>query len=501
MTFFHRLLDLPLLVILLGICAVSMFLPAAHALALGEFSVARGFFYSGFILLILTSKIAIATATDHARGAGQNQLASMIGAYLLLPVVLAVPMQQSVPDLSFVDAWFEMLSCFTMTGASLFETPGAIAPPVHFWRSLVGWLGGYYTLVMLASVLAPIGLGGVELIGGGAPWAGSGSAQIAKIAEPSQRIIHFSRQLFPVYAGLTLILWVALLMAGDSALIALCHAMGTLSTSGISPLTGLAGTASGMPGEALIFICFGLALTRRLWPSAAIADRTLKIWQDPELRLALGILAFVTVVIVLRVVGLGTEGSGLNTVAGVLRAVWGAAFTTLSFLTTTGFHSASWPDLGLPGLFLLGLSIIGGGVATTAGGVKLLRVYALLRHGERELERIVHPHSIGGHGPVARRLRREGAYMAWIFFMVFGLSLACITAALTLTGIGFNDALVLAIAGLSTTGQLAAVVGETPISYASLDSAPLAILGVAMILGRLEILAVMALLASKSWAR
>ena len=501
MTFFHSLRDLPILVILLGICAVLMFLPAAHALALGQFAVARGFFYSGIIFLILTSMIAIATATDHARGTAQNQLASMIGAYLLLPIVLAVPMQQAVVGLSFGDAWFEMLSCFTMTGATLFETPGAIAPPVHFWRSLVGWLGGYYTLVMLAAVLGPIGLGGVELIGGRARQAGGGSAQIAKIAEPSQRIIHFSRQLFPVYAGLTLILWVALLIAGDTALIALCHAMGTISTSGISPLTGLDGTASGMPGEALIFVFFGLALTRRLWPSTAIADRTSKIWQDPELRLALGILAFVTVVIVLRVGGLGNEDRELNTVSGLLRAVWGAAFTTLSFLTTTGFQSAWWPDLGLAGLFLLGLSIIGGGVATTAGGVKLLRVYALLRHGERELERIVHPHSIGGHGQVARRLRREGAYMAWIFFMIFGLSWAFITATLTLTGIGFNDALVLAIACLSTTGQLATVAGDTAISYASLDSADLAILGVAMVLGRLEILAVVTLFVSKSWAR
>jgi trk system potassium uptake protein len=113
----------------------------------------------------------------------------------------------------------------------------------------------------------------------------------------------------------------------------------------------------------------------------------------------------------------------------------------------------------------------------------------------------VHPHSIGGHGPVARRLRREGAYLAWIFFMIFGLSIAGVTAALTLTGLGFQDALIYGIACLTTTGQLADAVGDAPLSYGKLDSVPMAILGVAMVLGRLEILAVFALLAPKGWAR
>lgn len=501
MIFLRRLLDLPILVILMGLCATAMVLPAAHALVLGQFGVARAFFYSGLILLILTAMIAIATATYHARNTARNQLVSMVGAYLILPVILAVPVHQATADIGFGQAWFEMLSCFTMTGATIFDTPGAIATSVHFWRAFVGWLGGGYTLVMLASVLAPMGLGGVELLGGTARPAGTSSAQITRITEPSQRVIQASAQLFPIYGGLTVALWIALLVAGDSALIALCHAMGTVSTSGISPLAGLEGTASGRVGEAMIFICLGLAITRRLWPSVGIADRSMKIWQDPELRLALGIVVFVTAVILLRVSVSQPSGEGLKTVSELLSAIWGAAFTSVSFLTTTGYQSASWPGIGPPGLFLLGLAIIGGGVATAAGGIKLLRVYALLRHGERELERIVHPHSIGGHGPVARRLRREGAYMAWIFFMIFGLSIAGVTAALTLTGLGFQDALIYGIACLTTTGQLANTVGDAPLSYGNLDSAPMAILGVAMVLGRLEILAVFVLLAPKSWAR
>ena len=142
---------------------------------------------------------------------------------------------------------------------------------------------------------------------------------------------------------------------------------------------------------------------------------------------------------------------------------------------------------------------MGGGVATTAGGVRLLRVYALLRHGERELERIVHPSSIGGGGEMARRLRSEGAYMAWIFFMLFALSIAAVMMAVSLTGLEFEPATILSIASLSNTGPLAVVAGDTPLSWASLSDPTKAVLALAMVLGRLETLALIALFNPDFW--
>src|SRR5690606_37299910 len=143
----------------------------------------------------------------------------------------------------------------------------------------------------------------------------------------------------------------------------------------------------------------------------------------------------------------------------------------------------------------------GGGVATTAGGVKLLRVYALWKHGLRELEKLVEPHSVGGRGAVARHLRRQGAYIAWIFFMLYALSIAVVMLALALEGLGLNDSLVFSLAALSTTGQLANVAGEARLSYAALSDVARMILAAAMVLGRVETLAIIALLNPEFWRR
>ena len=186
-------------------------------------------------------------------------------------------------------------------------------------------------------------------------------------------------------------------------------------------------------------------------------------------------------------------------------ALWGALFTVMSFLTTTGFVSEHWIEaqdwsgLPTPGLILLGLALIGGGVATTAGGVKLLRVFALYQNGTREMERLVHPHSVSGAGVAGRRLQSNGAFIAWIFFMLFALSLTAVTLLLTLTGVRFDNAIVLSIASLSTTGPLVEYATDVPIRLIELGISAKMILCGAMVLGRLETLAIIALLTPDLW--
>jgi trk system potassium uptake protein TrkH len=413
-----------------------------------------------------------------------------------------------VPDTGLVNSWWEMVSSFTTTGASLYD-PERLPVSLHLWRALVGWMGGFFILVMAIAVLAPLRIGGFEIFFSGGFGQTSGVAPSFLrdgVSEPGERIAHYVRVLFPAYAGLTAALWLLLIIAGDPADLAIIHAMSTLSTSGISPLPQPGDAPSGLLGEALIMVFLVPALSRRFWPGGGELRASERLRDDPELLLAAALVLAMTGFFVLRhwIAALDIANASASFSA-ILRSFWGSFFTALSFLSTTGFESASWNEarqwsgLGTPGVILAGLTITGGGIATTAGGVRLLRVYALIRLGQRELEKLVHPQSIAGGGPVARRLRREGAYIAWIFFMLFALSIAGVMLAVTAAGLDFEPALILSIAALSNTGQLASVAADTPIDWASLSDLSKALLAGAMALGRLETLAIIALLNPDFW--
>ena len=494
-----RLAELPLLVVLLGLSGAVALLPALYAIGVDDHDHARDFLYSALILIVLTVMLGIATAAYTPRDPARSHLAALVLAYAVLPFALVLPLREALPDTSLVNAWFEMISAFTTTGASVYP-PDRLADAVHLWRATVGWFGGFLFILAAYAILAPLNLGGTEVSSGRVPGRGAvGTAQIAPAADPAARLTRFAVVLFPAYAALTFLLWCGLLVFGENGLAALIHAMGTLSTSGITGRTPFEASGAGLPGELLVFLCFVFAITRRALPGVRLAENRRPLLQDPELRLAALLILTVTLILFLRhwlVSGdLDTEGA-----AEAAPAFWGILFTAASFLTTTGYVSADWQTatlwsgIGTPGLVLLGLAIVGGGTATAAGGVKLLRVYALLRHGERELEKIIHPSSIGRGGGEARRLRREGAQFAWVFFMLFATSIAVVSALLLLQGVGFEQTMVLAIAALTTTGQLADLGAAEPILYAKLTDPVKIILGIAMVVGRLETLALLALI-------
>ena len=500
---------LPLLVVLMGIVALAMYLPALHAQIGHQLPVARAFFYSGTITLFLVAMVALALGGRLRRPSPRGMLAALAGAYLLLPLLMAVPFAQALPEGRFLDAWFEMLSSFTTTGATLYA-PSRLPQSLHLWRAMAGWGGGFFIILMAVSVLAPLDLGGIELVSRrDAPRATLASAQIVHVSDPHERLMRYLTSLFPVYTGATLILWLGLVITGESSFVALCHAMATLSTSGISPVAGLRLGPAGMPGEMLVLLFMLPALSRRLLPHAILVDRSRPISAEPELRVAAAIVAAVAVSVFLRRWLIVIELQGSDPLGAALHSLWGAIFTAVSFLTTTGFESAdwiaarSWSGLGTPGLLLLGLAITGGGVGTAAGGVKLMRIYALALQGQRELNRIVHPSQVSGGGVLERQLRGAGAYIAWVFFMLFAISIFVVTAALALAmpNANFEKLLILAIGALTTTGQLADLAADKPIFYHDLGGWAKAILGLTMIVGRLETLAILALLAPDSWRR
>lgn len=495
--------SLPLFVQLMGFAVAMMYLPMAFAIRLEDWDVARTFFYHTTFLLILIALVGIAVTGYASRNSARHYLLTVFGAFLTIPALLAMPFNVLVPSITYFQAYFEMLSSLTTTGATLFDDPSLVPAPLHMMRAIVGWIGGFFILVVALSIFAPLQIGGFEVFT--ATRGGQkGINQIAS-ADASKRLKRYAAQIFPVYVFVTAILVLCLLIAGDRTLVAVSHAMSIISTSGISPVGGLQGANSGYAGEALMFLFLFLAVSRHTFFFASNTEWADNLKSDKEINLVLICITVIPILLFIRHWTAAFEGTGTDDAATAFAALWGAVFTVLSFLTTTGFESnawegaQSWSGLGTTGIILMGLAIMGGGIATTAGGVKLLRIYALYKHGQREIQRLSYPNSVSSASSRSRFIRREGAQIAWIFLMLFVLSLALVALALAATGISFSDSLLFATAGLSNTGPLAHAAGESFTGYANISDTGKAILCIAMVLGRLEALAVIAVLNPNYW--
>ena len=502
-----RIPGVPPFVALMGLFALSMYIPAIVAASARDWQTARSFLQPGTLFLAVFAMVAFATAGSPRWRGARGDLMTLLAAFSALPLMLALPLWESLQDRRYLDVYFEMVSSVTTTGATVFDDPARLSGADHLWRALVGWLGGLLMWTAAAALLEPLGLGGFEILRQSGHVDRSGGDRTGRRKDGPARLRRHVILLFPAYATLTLVLWAGLMVAGGDPLSAACHAMSTMATSGISPIGGIDASGAGLPGEMMVFVFFGFALSRRTFSRDHVWLDRRRLTDDPEIRMGLFFAVTVPLLLVARhFVGV-IEEDAVNSLGDGLKALWGMVFMVMSFLSTTGFESAAWESaldwsgLEVPGLTLLGLAMIGGGVATTAGGVKLLRVYVLYCHANRELERLVHPSSVGGSGGRARYLRRQGAYMAWIFFMLFAISIAVVMLALSLAGLDFETALTLTIAALSNTGPLASIAGETPLSYAVLPDAAKLILAGSMVLGRLETLAIIALLNPELWRR
>lgn len=499
------LLRLPLFLPIWGLFALAMFVPAGYAAAQGASGTAASFLLAGLSGLIAVTLIALALGDRTPQHGAMGQLLSLLGTFTVIPLFLAVPFHDALGNARFLNVYFDMVSAITTTGADIFHDPGRLEPTLHLWRALVAWLGGLLMWVAAAAILAPLSLGGFEVTARGQPGrAVEAPMQLDRI-DPRRRLVTIGRTLAPVYAGLTAVLWVLLLFDGETGLTGFCHASSVMATSGLSPVGGVQNAGSGLAGEIVMFLFMFFALSRLTFSSDTATLGHARLDRDPEFRIGLLLVTGVPALLFLRhwigAIDVATTGD----LGQAVHAFWGSMFTVMSFLSTTGFYSADWhtaqqwSGLSTPGLVLMGLALIGGGVATTAGGVKLLRVYALYLNGLRGMERLVYPSSVSSTSGPNRRIQKGGAFIAWVFFMLFALALTFITLVLTAFGVSFENAIVLSIATLSTTGPLIDIAAETPIRLLELGAGAKAILCAAMVLGRLETLAIVTLITPNLW--
>ncbi len=241
---------LPFFVVLMGLGSLIMMIPATYGWATSDFVGMRIFFYGTILFGTLTLLVGLATAGYEPPNLARSQLLTLVAAFTVLPLMFAVPFAEATSNTSYADAWFEMVSSFTTTGATLFDTPGLISSTLHLWRATVGWVGGFLVWVVAIALFAPMNLGGFEVrsLGGYGQQNHASIAQIGKVADSSERLSRYAVDFAPIYFGLTTVLWVILIALGETPSVAVIHAMSTISTSGISPIGGTYFSSAGFWG-------------------------------------------------------------------------------------------------------------------------------------------------------------------------------------------------------------------------------------------------------------
>ncbi|MEM8791129.1 MAG: potassium transporter TrkG [Pseudomonadota bacterium] len=500
---------LPILTLLLGLLALAMLIPSAFAAFGKEWKIARAFLHPAIFTMLAACVVSFLVPANREVTA-RRELRVLLLAWLLVPAFAAIPVVRLEPTLGAVGGWVEMVLAFTTTGGSLFADLTTVPDAVHLWRGIVGWFGGLVTLIAAYVIMAPRRLGGFEVDAGSPRSAGTvnpNQSVVLTAATPplEARLARAIRIVLPVYAGLTALLALILSGLGESGLNSSVHAMSIMATSGISPdPEGIAG-ASSFLAELVIAAFLVLAASRVLYFNASQIGRAREWRTDPELKLMGWLVALATFLLFARhwvgAITVDEQKGSLDALA----ALWGTIFTTLSFLTTTGFESAfwetarDWSGLQNPGLLLLGLCAVGGGAATTAGGVKLIRAYALIRHGMREVQRIAQPDSVIGIGLSGRTITRQGAVIAWTFIMLYFIALMIVIVGLAASGMRFENALVAATAAISNTGPIFPILSSDTSAFADLSRNAQVILGLAAIAGRIEVLALVAIFNVDAW--
>ena len=485
-----RFQKLPLAISIPTLFILMLMIPSVHGFISGDSHKGRSFFYAvllglfGLTFLRFSLQGTVFPMHRHA------QLWSLIAFFLGFPLLLAIPLYEVSAAGQFIDAYLDIVSTVTTTGLPVFA-PGSLSETLVIWRVILGWASGFLIWVFAWSIFAPLNLGGFEHLGArGEAMTQTQNARQTTGRLPAEKFWSEAVRLGPVYLWITLAAALALLIVSGDPSYALLRAMATIATFGIE-IPEHSG-AGGVGGEVILALVMLFALSRSTFSTVFARARKWRVTEDPELRVAAGLVLVATLVLI---------GQGARYVEGLgahLELVWGAFFTSLSYLTTTGLASDSLP-VGLVNLdpveiILVALAMIGGGVATTAGGIKLLRVFILTGHSRAEVNRLIAPSQVMSGQIESSSHDHHSAMLACVFLVLFILVMGAITLALTVAGSPVKDSLYLTLATVTNTGPLLPTGSGAETLVMSLPTQAKMILAAAMVLGRLEVLALLALL-------
>lgn len=448
--------------------AIVIFVIALVTLLAQSWLAARAFLITAGMLGFAGGLIWSATTgiTIVARAAEAS--AYVMALWVLTPVFLIIPFVILAPGLTYLDALFESYSAFTTTGAVLLA-PESVPDAVIFWRCLLSFLGGYMTLLTAAGVLAAFDKAGLDL---------RKSILLTVSKENIFSNLHVAaRRIAFIYCGLTAVGFLCLMATSVPAFEALCLAFSAISTGGYTVSSGaLDGQVNGLAIAILAAIAFigasNIAYLRNL-----VSRNEIERNMEP-----LAMIAAVAALAVLFYLGTAHE-------AGPHHVITDAIFV----VTTAGFTVSN--SAGHVPLAAVLAAMIGGAVASTAGGLKISRLVILSRTALAELARMAHPSGVVSVKFRGRTTESPAMLALWATVLGYIGLVAIGVVLLALSGEPFEAAWSAAATAISNTGPLHDQLSPGH-AWADMGSVSISITVLLMVLGRLEVLAGLAAIAA-----
>lgn len=408
--------------------------------------------------------------------------------WLTLPAYSALPLWLTVPDITWVKAYFEAMSALTATGATALSGLDQLPVSVNVWRCFLQLIGGLGIMLLVVAVLPMLGLGGMQLYKAETPGPMKDDRFTPRIAETA-------RGLWGVYFGFSAACMGAYHWAGMSWTDAFMHMCTTMGLGGFSSHDASFGhwDSPAIEGVAIVFMALaGISFVRYFM---VIRSRNLRpLMADREIQAYVWVLVLSTVLLT----GLLTTEGVYDTWQESLRA---SAFHVLSLATTTGYAStdyATWPIFAPVWLMFLGCFVSCAG--STGGGIKMVRMVLLVKQARRELVRIIHPRVVN---PVTlgRKVLPVSVMTAVMGFMlIYGAVTVGLTMLMLLSGSDIVTAFSAVVATVNNIGPGLGAVGPSS-NFGVLTEFQLGVLTFAMLLGRLELLSVLVLFTGAFWRR
>ena len=416
--------------------------------------------------------------------------------WILMAVSGTIPYLLTGTFTDFASSFFEAMSGYTTTGASVLNDIEVLPKGVLFWRSTTHWIGGMGIIVLAIAILPFLGIGGIQLFTAEAPGPG-GDKLHPRITDTAKRLW----LIYVVYTCLeTLLLW----LAGMSFFDAINHSMSTVSTGGFSTKNSSIAFWNDQPLIQYIISFFMLLAGTNFVLSYFIFTRKFqKIIADEEFKVYLSFILVFTLlatVVILNQESMAVLGNSFSWTQ-IETSFRAALFQVIAVITTTGFVSADFTQW-TPFLTVVffGLMFLGGSSGSTSGGVKVVRHMLMIKSGFLEFKRALHPNAIIQARYNNKTVSDSIAYNILGFFILYMLSFIIGAVGFGSLGINFESAVGLSASTLGNVGPALGDFGPSS-TYAALPQSGKLWATFLMLLGRLELFTVLIILTPFFWRK